>query len=104
MNPNDKVTALAWCQPPEELPCLRIRLYRLRDVARQVGNYRLGRVGVFSRSRRETCRSQEAGRLQLRPPSPIDRRPLAGGLSRRHLDRISMVVEALDKTVNPTEA
>src|SRR4051812_3071487 len=103
MNPNDELTALAWCQRSEELPCFGIRLERFRNVDRQVGNYRLWRVRVFGRRRRETCRSQKAFGFQLRPPSPIGRRPFARGLSRRHLERIPVVVEALDETVDPTE-
>jgi len=53
---------------------------------------------------RETGRRQQAGRLEIRPPFPIDVRRLAGGLSRRNLDRVSVGVQTFDKVVNPTKA
>src|SRR6266849_26140 len=104
VNPNDEVTAVGWCQLTKELPGFSIGLYRFRDVIRQVGDDRSGSGGVLSRCSREACGSEQAGCLQFLPPSSIESRPLAGGLSRRHLDRLSVVIQSLDKTVDPSKA
>ena len=104
MNPHDEVTSVRRRQLAKELPRFEVGLQRFGDVHGQVGDLRSRRVGVVRRRRRQTGRREQAGRLELRPPFAIDVRPLARRLSRCDLDGVSVVIEAFDKTVDPSEA
>jgi hypothetical protein len=104
MNPNDKVTSVSGRQLPEEFPRSGIRPQRCGDVNGQVGDDWSWRVGVARWCGRETGRREQACRLEFHPPFPIDVRPFARRLSRRHLESVSVVIEPFDKTVNPSEA
>src|SRR5262245_17861094 len=103
VNPHDVVTAMARCQFLEGLPGAGIRLQRLGDVRRQDRDDRAWRVRVGRRPGRDAGRCEQARRLEFRPPFAIDVRPLTGWLPRRYLDSISIVIEAFDETVNPSE-
>src|SRR5882762_1665412 len=104
MDPNHKVTPMRRRQLLKEIPRFRIFLQSFGDVGRQVRNYRPRRIFVAGRRRRETRGVEQAGRLELRPALTIDVRPLAGGLSRRELEGVPVVIETLDQAVDPSEA
>src|SRR5216684_4494448 len=53
---------------------------------------------------RDPGRGEQAGCLELHPPFAVAVRPWAGGFSRREFEEIPIVVEALDQTVDPSEA
>jgi len=104
VNPHDEVASVGGCQLPEECPRSGIRPQRSGDVDRELRDDWPRRVGIARWRGREAGRCEQARRLQLRPPFAIDRRPLARRLSRRDLERVSVVVETFDETVNPSEA
>src|SRR6266511_1321672 len=47
---------------------------------------------------------EQAGRLEFPPAFAIEVRPFAGGLSRRELAGVPVVIETFDEAVDPSEA
>jgi len=98
------MTLVGWRQLLKETRCFRIRLQRFGDAGRQVRDCRSRRVCVRGWRCCQPGRGEEANPLEFRPAFAIDVRPLAGGLSRRELARVPIVIEAFDEAVDPSEA
>jgi len=104
MNPSHKVTPVAERQFLKETLGSRICLQRLGDIRRQAGDRRARGVCVDGWRCRQAGRGQEPACLEFDPAFAVTVRPLAGGLSRRELSRVSVFVEPLNKTIDPSEA
>src|SRR5438552_10705172 len=74
------------------------------ELGWQVRDGRFCGVGIVRWCRCKPGRREEVCRLELSPPFSIKVRPFAGRLSRRDLDGVSIVIDAFDQTVDPSEA
>jgi hypothetical protein len=104
MNPSHKVTPVAGRQSLKETPGSRICLQRLGDIRRQAVDRRARGVCVDGWRYRHAGRGEKPAYPEFHPAFAVTVRPLAGGLSRRELSRVSVFVEPLNKAIDPSEA
>ena len=104
MNPSYKVAPVGGRQLPKESPGFRTRLQRLSDVRRQVRDGWPCPISVVRGRRRQPGGGEQSGRLEFRPALAIGIGPFAGGLPRRELASVPVVIEAFDEAVDPAEA
>src|SRR5262249_32931212 len=104
MNPGHEVTTVGRRQFLEKLPSLGVLSESLGDIVRQVRDNWCCGIRIVRRRRCNTGLGEQAGSLELSPPFSIEVRPFACRSSRRHLQGVSIVIDALDQTIDPAEA
>src|SRR5262245_6414339 len=104
VNPRDKITTIAGCELLKKLPSLWVFLEGFSNVLREVGDGRFCGISIVRWCRCKAGLGEQVCRLELGPPFSIQVRPLACGLPRRDLHNVSIVIDAFDQTVDPSEA